>query len=199
MPVCTKCNIDKPVEEFSKRRDRPIGRRSDCKECESALRTAHYRSEEGVLSTIWSTQRRNCRERGHEYPTYSKEELGEWVVSHPEWERLYTNWVESGYDKQEKPSVDRLDDYTSYSMNNIRLVSYKDNREAYYKHSMDGTTTKALEAVVKINKETGEEMSRYFSIAEANRQHGKKQNNSDIVAVLNGRQKSCWGFKWERV
>lgn len=198
MPICTKCKIDRPIEKYSKRKDRPLGRRSDCKLCEKELRTNHYRSEDGVVTTMWNTQRRNCRDRGHEYPTYTKEEFREWVTSQNSWERLYNEWILSDYDKQMKPSIDRLDDYKSYSFSNIRLVTYTDNREAYYTNSMDGTTTKALEAVIKVDKVTGENLEEYFSIAEANRQHGKRQSNSDIVAVLNGRQKTCWGFVWKR-
>lgn len=33
MPVCTTCNVEKPVENFYKRKDRPIKRTSSCKEC----------------------------------------------------------------------------------------------------------------------------------------------------------------------
>lgn len=33
MPVCTTCNIDKPVDDFYKRNDRPTKRTSSCKKC----------------------------------------------------------------------------------------------------------------------------------------------------------------------
>lgn len=33
MPVCSTCLVDKPVSEFYKRKDRPIGRTSSCKTC----------------------------------------------------------------------------------------------------------------------------------------------------------------------
>ena len=33
--VCSKCNIDKSVNEFNRRNDRPIGYLSQCKDCKN--------------------------------------------------------------------------------------------------------------------------------------------------------------------
>jgi len=42
--ICTICKIDKDIEEFYKRSDRPIGCRSDCKKC-SAIVNKRYKEE----------------------------------------------------------------------------------------------------------------------------------------------------------
>jgi hypothetical protein len=43
---------------------------------------------------------------------------------------LYKNWVKSGYEKNFRPSVDRLDSTKGYSFDNIRLVTWKENNNA---------------------------------------------------------------------
>jgi len=60
----------------------------------------------------------------------------------------------------------------------------------------DGSNQKALKAVNKLDTK-GNFIKYYFSIAEANRDLDKPQHASDIVAVLNGRQNTAYGFKWE--
>jgi hypothetical protein len=42
---------------------------------------------------------------------------------------LYNNWIDSGYKKSDKPSVDRIDDYKGYSFDNIQLMTWKENNK----------------------------------------------------------------------
>lgn len=54
---------------------------------------------------------------------------------------LYTEWVASGNVTELKPSVDRLDDYRGYSFDNIRLVTWKDNRQHQAEDMLKGVGT----------------------------------------------------------
>jgi hypothetical protein len=40
--ICSKCGAEKPLEEFPRRPDRPLGRGSVCLACGRAYRRAHY-------------------------------------------------------------------------------------------------------------------------------------------------------------
>jgi len=67
------------------------------------------------------------KKRGHLNPTYSLNELRDWLFSQDEFHKIYDEWVESGYDRWKRPSCDRLDDYKPYSLDNMRIVSWRDN------------------------------------------------------------------------
>ena len=52
MKVCTKCNEDKPLSEYGKRKDSKDGHRNDCKVCRNAEKKAYYEANrEKVLAT----------------------------------------------------------------------------------------------------------------------------------------------------
>ena len=57
LKVCTECNQEKPLDDFPRRYERPVGVRSKCKECANALRKKHYEADKksGKLKeTIWA-------------------------------------------------------------------------------------------------------------------------------------------------
>ena len=197
MKVCSKCGELKPLDEFGLRNDRPCGYRSACKDCIDKQRVARGRTKEGVIKTIFATQKRTSKERGMPQPSYDLAWLTEWCLGQDAYHELYTYWVKHGYQRDDKPSVDRLDDYVSYTPDNIRIITCRENYVKGAKDCETGLNRKALEAVRSIDKEGN--VTEYFSIAEANRVLGKPRYSSDIVAVLNGRQKTAFGFKWERI
>jgi hypothetical protein len=43
MKVCSICKVEKPLERFSKRADRPSGVQSKCKDCEREIRRKYYK------------------------------------------------------------------------------------------------------------------------------------------------------------
>ena len=141
---CTKCGILKPMSEFNKAAKEINGHRSICKDCERGNRLTEY----GVILEIYNGQRKSSRNRGHSYPSYTKEELTKWLYKHG-FKELYNSYVKSGEDKWLRPSVDRLDDDKPYSFDNIRLGTWKDNAD--HKHESDSKPIRVLN--VKTNKE----------------------------------------------
>ena len=57
------------------------------------------------------------------------------------YKEFYDKWVASGYKKNLKPSVDRLDDFKGYSLDNIKLGTWKDNKKHQVKDILNGTGT----------------------------------------------------------
>jgi len=56
-----------------------------------------------------------------------RDEFYEWAMSDPEYDRLYREWVESGYDRKLAPSVDRLDPSAGYIIENMQWVTHSEN------------------------------------------------------------------------
>lgn len=57
--VCTKCGEDKPISEYTKRHDRPIGVRPWCKACQRKLDNAYRKTERGekkARKSSWKQQ-----------------------------------------------------------------------------------------------------------------------------------------------
>ena len=116
---------------------------------------------------------------------------------------LDNNWVNSGYKRDMKPSIDRLDNSRGYSFDNIRLVTFRENYMTYHDDvtenryvSKKGSGRFESRAIVKITKH-GEVVGRYRSVADALREHGKSSNNARISAVLTGSRKYYLSHIWK--
>lgn len=106
---------------------------------------------------------------------------------------LYLNWINSGYDKWKKPSCDRIDDYKGYSFDNIRLVTWQDNKDKTHEDMKNGINNKQSQSVLQFNL-NGEYISKYHSQCNAERITGASQ--SGISACCNGLNETAGGFKW---
>ena len=89
----------------------------------------YRKSRKGVISMTYSNQRQTSSRRGHPMPTYSKEWISEWALAHPNFEQLYNDWVDGGYQRKMKPSIDRIKDELPYTETNIQLMTWKENDE----------------------------------------------------------------------
>ena len=99
------------------------------KEKREAYRKAYIRTVKGLIVSIYGRQKKSSKKRGHQLPTYSKEELHVWITSQSNFKELYDNWIASDCDMWLIPSVDRLDDAKGYSFNNIQLITWRENHE----------------------------------------------------------------------
>ena len=129
MKKCTICGIEKPLSEYTPRKDRPCGYDGRCKECNRKRGEKIRHTKNGLVSLIIRSQRKASKARGHEMPTYTLDELKSWVFSQPNFETLFNEWVASGFNRWKKPSIDRIDEKLSYNFRNIRLVTWRENIE----------------------------------------------------------------------
>jgi hypothetical protein len=56
-----------------------------------------------------------------------KAEFHQWAINHPEYNRLYDEWVASGYDRKLSPSVDRIDPDKGYELENMQWLTHSEN------------------------------------------------------------------------
>lgn len=192
--ICTKCGKTKSLDCFSKKTKSRDGLDYRCKECVKEYKTTYYHSKESILSLIYKSQVDISIYRNHPPPTYTKDQLGDYIFNHPDFDRLYNNWMESGYKRNMKPSIDRLDDYKGYSFDNIRLVEWGVNFRRSHRDRLNGVNNKTSRAVLQYDLE-GNFVKEYYSIKQAERETGIC--NSHIGATCKGKQKTSGGFKWQ--
>jgi hypothetical protein len=144
MKECFKCGEHKELNFFYKHPRMEDGHLGKCKECakkDARLNKTDYgKTEKGVLRVIYKTQKRHNALRGHGSLPYTKEDLSKWMNANG-FKKLYTDWVISNYKKDNKPSVDRINDFMGYSLSNITLVTWRDNREKQCKDILLGRGT----------------------------------------------------------
>mgnify|MGYP003679226403 CR=1 FL=1 len=136
---------------------------------------------------IYGAQRASSRERGHIYPDYTLEELRDWMQQQPQLETLLRNYRESE-DSDLVPSIDRKKDELPYTLDNIQLGTWKQNR--------DKESDKKKVAIIQMTLE-GEFIKEWRGAREAGRELGISQAN--ISAVCRGAKyhNSSGGYKWK--
>lgn len=184
MKICIQCNENKPFSAFVPKSSGKDGYEIRCRKCRSIK---YNKSTPELLSKkIYRSQVNNSKLRNHPLPLYSLTELTTWLLSNPKFNQMYSTWVASGYAKDLAPSIDRIDDSLPYSLNNIQLMIWKENRNKGAKSKKYGdiqVNHKPVEAYTK----DGILHKRYISIAEAMRDMGGKGTQSwGIVTVCNG-------------
>lgn len=129
MKKCSICKITKDEEEFNKNSRAKSGIKSNCKACDSNKNKAYYRTVKGLISKIYNSQLHREKTTPKIHISYSKKELHNWITSNPKFKQLYTDWVNDNYSRDKSPSCDRMDNSLGYSLDNIELMSWIDNRK----------------------------------------------------------------------
>ena len=191
---CSVCKQVKELKEFTTNNRNPDGKASHCKVCKAKMAYEQRGSIEGVVTEMYSSQRACSKKRDMAMPTYTKVELKDWLLAQPSFKILYDGWIKSGRDVKLKPSVDRLDDYLGYTMQNIQLVSWETNNLKGYANRLIGKNNKVSIGVIQCSL-LGEEIKEYHSIAEASRQTGA--DGTHIANVAKGREKTAGGYIWK--
>ena len=138
-----------------------------------------------ITNDIYSGQRGSSRERGHEPPAYTLEELRAWMNQQPNLRSLMEEYAASE-DSQKRPSIDRENDDLPYTFDNIKLGTWKENR--------DKERAKQSKPIIQLTLE-GEVIREWSSIKEGSRELGIPHSN--ISNVCRGKRKTAGGYKWE--
>ena len=156
---------------------------------------SYNKTKKGLVTRIFSSQRSHSKRRKHPMPSYTKQELKEWLYSQSLFHELFDKWKRSGYDSMQIPSPDRLDDDKPYFLENLRLVTWSENRQKQADDFRSGKLRSAnpQRSVISTHKQSGEKAV-YHSIAEAERVTGVLQGN--ITACCSKKRKSSGGYLW---
>ena len=197
--LCSKCQTNKPETEFCINNANPSGLDYFCKDCKKILKQDFYRTKRGVIVTIYDSQKSSSKRRHHPVPSYSLNQLYEWVSNQEIFHTLYDIWVETNYNKMDKPSIDRLEDDKPYTFENIQIVSYEENHaKATYNREQGITTQGSVCKPVRQYTLTGAFIQEFVSASQATKfLPDLKLNRQNIQKVCNGERKSCGGFIWK--
>lgn len=81
---------------------------------------------EQYITQAYSSIRSKSKRRGDKYPSFSKIELTKWLYENGLLEK-WINYIESNFDKNKKPSIDRISDYGIYEFSNMQLITWREN------------------------------------------------------------------------
>lgn len=191
---CSGCKTVKELREFKRNKSNLSGLSCFCKACHRQRMKIYYQSRKGLFAKIYSDQRRSSKARKHSMPDYSLDELRKFAFIQDNFEELYSQWVESGYNKMLVPSFDRLDDYKPYTLDNIQLTTWTKNKKRGHEDMKKGINNKNSKAVKQLTLE-GELVAQYHSSKHASRSTGVSSEGISLAA--NGRLKTSGGFKWK--
>jgi len=192
---CSKCEEIKPFSEFSKRKKSKDNLQNICKYCSSINSNAYFKTKKGVYTRIYGDQKSTSKRRGHKLPNYTKKQLIIWMGLRG-FDKLFKTWVKSGYNKDLKPSCDRLNDALPYTLDNLRLVTWEENNNKGYEDMRKGLLISGTpqKAIIGINKSTGDILE-FYSQKEAERQLNVSSGN--ISLSCQGKRKSAGGYMWK--
>ena len=156
-----------------------------------------YRSKKGVISTIYSAQKKTSKRRTMDAPSYTKKELTEWLNSQHLFHELFDSWKASGYNKWMKPSIDRKSDYLPYTLSNIQLMTWRQNQDKAYEQERSGVVRKLGHTKVRQLSMDGQFMAEYESYMEAKRTTGIDDCSIALCAKGLKNKKHAGGFLWE--
>ena len=103
--------------------------------------------------------------------------------------RLYFEWVKSGFLKQFKPSIDRTDCKKHYTMGNITMMTWAENR--FKQSAMDGKRGRKPAVYQMIGNKV---IKRFQSQRHAVKELGISQGNLSLV--LNGKRQTVNGYRF---
>ena len=192
---CGKCQEVKSLELFPKNKLKHLGRGHYCKQCSNEVIILYSRTERGLISQVYNGQRSSSRYRGHDMPTYSKVELSQWIRKQKLFTQLFKNWHNSNYNKDYKPSIDRKDDYKPYTLDNIKLMTWKQNQDKLSQDKKNGKHNKQSKAVLQFNLD-GTLIKEHYSIAQASRDLNINPKNIIYCCQQKPKYKTAKGFIW---
>jgi len=152
-----------------------------------------FKTKIGLATKIINSQIQSSKRRKHILPNYNRDELYEWLKLQNNFNKLFENYVKSGYKKMLVPSCDRLDDYKPYTLDNLRLVTWNINKNKSFIDKKQGINNKQSKAILQYTK-NNIFIKEWYSISEAARNiNGSKGN---IQEVCSGKRKTAYKFKW---
>lgn len=124
---CTKCKCGKDVSEFNSGDYKVHILTGTCRKCKSKY-AKHFRlTVFGLIKKLYERQKYTSKVTCNRELCYTFKEFCNWILSQKHFYRLFTNWRDSGYEKDLKPTVDRADSKIGYHFGNIQLVTHKYN------------------------------------------------------------------------
>jgi len=185
---CTKCGAEKDFRDFRKALNCRQGVRPECRVCNQL----QAKTPLNHTNQMYSNQKSTSKRRGHMPPSYTKNTFRRWCMKQPVYHELHADWVASDYSRLLAPSCDRINDYKPYTLDNLQLMTWNENKLKGESDRKNGILITSQMRAVNQYKLDGTFVREYHSVNEAGR-----RASGDIIACCKGRVKSAGGFKWK--
>ena len=130
-------------------------------------------------------------------PSYTKEELTDWLYSKTKFHDLFNDYVLSDYTSDKRPSIDRIDDNQGYSFGNIELTTWAVNQKRAYENIRKGNNNRHITIPVAQYSMTGTHIADYPSFREASRETGIDDYSIALCARGLKNKKHAGGYLWK--
>lgn len=148
---------------------------------------AYRKTPKGLATNLYNKIKERSVKCGWTVP-FSLAGFQQWFFQQSETKYLMFAWKKNNYASPWRPSVDRIDCKKSYSFSNMRLVTWRANREkGNFENSQ--VTTEVIQLSLR-----NEPISVYSSIKDAVKETGCHQGL--ISACCQGKRTKTGGFKW---
>lgn len=120
---------------------------------------------------------------------FTLDNLRQWILE-TDAEQIYDHWRRTGYKKELRPSIDRIDPRKKYTFKNMQVITAGENRKK-------GDREKELLWGKEVCAIKGKSAWCFPSIKAASKRTGINQNN--ISSAVSGKRKTAGGFRWIEV
>jgi len=124
MKECTKCKVDKPLNEFSKEKSGKDGLRSNCKSCEKEYNKKYRQANRDKVLESKKKWRQENKEKAKEYRQANKEKTKEY---HKEWYQANKEQQKEYGKEYRQANKERLKEYDKEyrQANKEKIKDYK--------------------------------------------------------------------------
>ena len=193
MKKCTCCKTIKNIQNFHKWKLGKDGYKNECKICSDNRLDTYFKTKNGWITQSYNSMIQRIKRKSMQKIKMTKSEFKSFIESNNTFNILYENWKKSNYNKDLKPSVDRLEDYATYSINNIQIITWKENNEKGNIDRRHGINNKVSKKIIQLTL-SKQYVMEYHSIHYASRQTGINRGN--IGNVCRGIKNTAGGFIW---
>ncbi|MEQ7028366.1 hypothetical protein [Enterococcus gallinarum] len=150
--------------------------------------TEIYRHKpKGMLTNLYHKMNHRNKKNGYGDLAFTLNDFKDWAFKSEEFLYLFDVWVQSGYSKKFKPSVDRKNPYKGYQFDNMQWMFWFNN----YQKGINEVAKKKRKPILMYKE--GMYLGKFKSIEDAREFLGMK-SNGDIVMVLQGKRDKVKGY-----
>lgn len=181
------CGCEKPIVHLGISEDLNYKNENYYKKYKKRYR----RTSKGYLRNLYHGMNERNRNKGFGDLPFSLDDFVNKYIKHYDFVMLFEIYMNSDFDKNYAPSIDRINPNLGYFYENMQFITWKDNKEKGYK---EGSRMRSR-SVNMFDYKTGELLMTFNSANEAS--HHMNLQQSNIVKNLKGIRNKVKNYNFE--